>query len=104
MDSFPSLYPQIKEVIQNSVPNYWPELKYILEGFCPESISPEAVLPLASCQAVKGNPQDAVAVSAALITATAYVDILDNLEEQEQVDTAKARNYADALHTVSLDI
>ncbi|MGB7519118.1 MAG: polyprenyl synthetase family protein, partial [Spirulinaceae cyanobacterium] len=84
--------------------NYWPELKYILEGFCPESISPEAVLPLASCQAVKGNPQEAVAVSAALITATAYVDILDNLEEQEQVDTAKARNYADALHTVSLDI
>lgn len=103
MDYFQSLYPRIKEVIQNSVPNYWPELKYILEGFYPEPMPPEALLPLASCQAVKGNPEDAVTVCAALVTATAYLHISDNLEE-EQVDTARARNYADALHTVCLDI
>jgi geranylgeranyl diphosphate synthase type I len=106
-----SLYPQIREILQNSIPNYWTELRDILKGFFEEPMMPEAILPLASCQAVDGNPQDAVAVSAALITSAACLRILDDLEDQdrpgklwEQLGTARAWNYACAVHTISFKI
>ncbi len=111
MDYLKSLYPQVREITQNSIPNYWSELRYILKEFFEEPIMPEAILPLASCQAVHGNPQDAVAISAALITAAACLRLLDDLEDQdrpgklwEQVGTARTWNYACAVHTVSFKI
>ncbi|HLP88455.1 MAG TPA: polyprenyl synthetase family protein [Nostocaceae cyanobacterium] len=105
------LYPEVKAVLQNSIPDCLPQLKDILGKFFQEFILPETILPLASCQAVNGNPKDAIHVSAALLTAVACWRILDELEDQdrpgqlwEEVGAAKAWNYASAIHTLSFEI
>jgi geranylgeranyl diphosphate synthase type I len=111
MKSLKSLYPEVREILQNSIPSYWSELRYILQGFFEEPMSSEAMLSLASCKAVNGDPKDAVSVSAALLAFGACLRILDDLEDQdragklwEKVGTARAWNYASAVHILSFEI
>ena len=111
MESLKSLYPDVRKVIQNSIPDYLPQLKDVLKKFCEDSILPEVMLPLATCKSVNGNPQNAIHIAAALITFAASWRIFDDLEDQdrpgqlwEEVGTARAWNYAAAVHILSLKI
>lgn len=70
-----------------------------------------AILPLVTCQAVNGRPEDAIYVSAALIAAERCVRIFDDLEDKDrpgqlwqQVGEARAWNYASAIHILSFEI
>ena len=111
MDSVKSLYPQVKEILQKSIPDTLPALKQVLEKFFAESILPEAMLPLASCKAVGGNPKDAIYISAALIAMEAGLRILDDLQDQDrtwqlwqEVGIKRAWNYSSASHLLGLQI
>jgi geranylgeranyl diphosphate synthase type I len=111
MDWLKSLYPEIRNVLRNITPDYWPGLKAVIGGLFEEPIATEAVLPLASCRAVGGDPRDAVHVTAALIMVAASLRLYDDIEDQdrpgelwEEVGYARAWNYASAVHILSFDI
>ncbi|MEQ8972097.1 MAG: polyprenyl synthetase family protein [Coleofasciculus sp. C1-SOL-03] len=111
MDSLKELYPEVREVLKNSIPNYWSELRYVLKGFLEGAMSPEAMLPLASCQAVNGNPKNAIHISAALLAFGACLRILDDLEDRDRADklwekvgTARAWNFACAVNIICFEI
>ena len=111
MDSLKALYPKLREVLQKSIPKYWPELRTVLAGLLEGPMIPEAVFPLASCQAVNGKPEDAVYVSSALVALGVSLRILDELEDQdrpgqlwEKVGSARAWNYASAIHILPFEI
>jgi geranylgeranyl pyrophosphate synthase len=111
MDSLKSLYPQVKEVIQSSIPNYWLDLKLIFGTIFEEQLMSVATLPLICCQSVNGKAKDAVPVSAALIAAEVCVRIFDDLEDKDrpkqlwqQFGEARAWNYASAIHILSFEI
>jgi geranylgeranyl diphosphate synthase type I len=111
MESLKTLYPQVKEVLQNSIPNYWHQLRYILQGLFEEPLRPVATLPLICCQAINGNAKDAVPVSAALIAAEVCVRICDDLEDKDrpgqlwqEVGEARAWNYASAIYILPFEI
>lgn len=111
MDWLKPLYPQVHEVLQNAIPDYWPELRLIFGTLFEESLMSVAMLPLISCQAVNGRPRNAIYVSAALIAAEVCVRIFDDLVDKdrpgqlwEQVGEARAWNYASALHILSFEI
>ncbi|MBW4617533.1 MAG: polyprenyl synthetase family protein [Desmonostoc vinosum HA7617-LM4] len=111
MNSLKSLYTDVREVLENSIPDYWSALKPLLSNFLQEPMSPEAMLPLASCQAVGGTPKDAVHISAALLTFGACLRILDELEDQdrpgqlwEQVGAARAWNSAASINVLCFQI
>ncbi len=72
---------------------------------------PEAILPLASCQAVNGEAKEAIHVCAALLALGVCLRILDDLEDQDrhgqlwkEVGSARAWNYASAIHILSFEI
>ncbi|HBL61891.1 MAG TPA: polyprenyl synthetase superfamily [Cyanobacteria bacterium UBA8803] len=111
MESLKILYPQVKEVLQNSIPNYWPQLRYILQGLFEEPLMSVATLPLICCQAVNGNAKEAVPVAAALIAAEVCVRICDDLEDKDrpgqlwqEVGEARAWNYASAIYILPFEI
>jgi len=111
MDSLKSLYPEIREVFQNSIPNFWTELKVVLAKLFEEPMIPEAILPLASCQAVDGEAKEAIHVCAALLALGLCLRILDDLEDQDrdgqlwkEVGATRAWNYASAIHILSFEI
>jgi geranylgeranyl diphosphate synthase type I len=105
------LYPEIRTILSDSVPDYWPELRDVLGKLIEEPIIPEAMLPLASCKAVNGNPKDAVHVSAALLAMGMSVRIFDDLFDRdksgelwEQVGPERTWNYAAVVHNLSFEI
>ncbi len=111
MDWLKSLYPEVRKILRDSVPDYWPGLNYVSSRLFEEPVIPEAMLPLASCKAVNGNPKDAVHVSAALLTLGMSVRIFDDLFDQdksgelwEQVGPERAWNYGSAIHNLSFEI
>lgn len=111
MDWLKSLYPVVRDVLWQAVPDYWPELRYPIEGLSKGPLIPEVVLPLASCRAVGGEAQNAVHVSAALVAAATSLRVLDDLEDRDrphrlwdQIGSSRAWNYASALQTLSFDI
>jgi len=111
MQYLKSLYPEIKGILKQTIPTYWSELRLVLEPWFEEELISETLLPLASCQAVNGNPQKATPVAAALLTLGICLRILDELEDQdrsgqlwEQVGSARAWNYASAIHILSFEI
>ncbi|MEQ8997194.1 MAG: polyprenyl synthetase family protein [Coleofasciculus sp. B1-GNL1-01] len=111
MNSLKSLYPEIREVFQNSIPNFWTELKVVLAKLFEEPMIPEAILPLASCQAVDGEAKEAIHVCAALLALGLCLRILDDLEDQDrdgqlwkEVGATRAWNYASAIHILSFEI
>ena len=106
-----SLYPEVREVLDNAAPESWPGLRYAMGRILEEPIVTEAALPLASCRAVGGDPGDAVHVTAALITFAACLRLYDDIADQdrpgglwEEVGPARAWNYASAVHILSFDI
>ncbi|MEQ8539971.1 MAG: polyprenyl synthetase family protein [Coleofasciculus sp. D1-CHI-01] len=110
MNDIQALYPEVRQLIHNSVPDELPQLEVQLKKFTDPMIA-EAILPLASCQAVKGNPIDAIPVAAALVIFTASWRILDELEDQdrpgqlwEEIGTARAWNYACAVHNIACEV
>ena len=111
MNSLKSFYPEIREILQSIIPNYWPGLKNPLGRLFEKPILPEAMLPIASCQAVDGQAKDAVPVSAALLAAGLSLRILDDLQDKDrssqlwsQVGEARAWNYAGVSFMLSFDI
>lgn len=111
MDELKSLYPEVREVLKSSILSYWPELRSVLRSLFEEPMIPEAILPLASCQAVNGDPHDAIHVSAAVVALGVLLRIFDDLADHDRIDelwgqVGKARvwNYASAVHTLSFEI
>ena len=111
MDWLKSLYPEVREVLQSSIPEGWQGLHQILEKLFKEAMIPEAALPLVSCKAVNGDPQDAVHVTAALVALGVCLRIFDDLEDQDKADDLwqlvgipRAWNYASAIHILAFEI
>jgi geranylgeranyl diphosphate synthase type I len=111
MEWLKSLYPEVWNILQKAVPEYWHQLKQINETLIGDQLIPEAALPLASCKSVGGDPKQALYISAALIAAATSLRILDDLEDRDrpkklwnQVGTARAWNYAAAYQSVSFDL
>ncbi len=111
MDWLKSLYPQVRKVLEETTPVNWPGLKMAIERLFEPPIMTEAILPLAACHAVGGNPKDAIHVTAALLGFAACLRLYDDIEDQdrpgrlwEQVGPARAWNYASAVHILSFDI
>jgi geranylgeranyl diphosphate synthase type I len=106
-----SLYPHIREIIQDSLPSCWPELGGVLEKLFEEPIPLEAALPLAACKAVNGDPKDAIHVTAAMLAFAVCLRIFDELQDQdrpdqlwEKVGSARAWNYASSVHILCFEI
>jgi geranylgeranyl diphosphate synthase type I len=111
MDWLKSLYPQVREVLEKSMPDYWPGLRHTMERLFEKPIMPEVVLPLASCRAVGGDAKDAVHIAAAILSLAACWRLYDDLEDQDregglwqQVGPARAWNFASAVHILSFEI
>jgi len=106
-----SLYPQVRTVLDESLPDFWPGLREVIGGLFEEPIPTEAALPLAACRAVGGDPQDAVHVTAALLVFSAAMRLYDDVEDQDRptglwakVGAARAYNYGSTIHVLSFDI
>ena len=113
MEWLTSLYPAVRQALENAIPNYWSELRPIFADLFTQSapLPPVAILPLINCQAVNGQARDAVPVSAALIAAEVSLRISDDLQDKdrpqqlwEQIGEARAWNYAAALQALSFEI
>jgi geranylgeranyl diphosphate synthase type I len=110
MDWLKSLYPDVQKIVENALPEYWPELKHALTGFLANPI-PETYLPLACCRAVGGEARNAVHVAAALLANIVCLRIFDDAADQdrpgrlwEQVGPSRAWNYGSAIQVLSFDI
>lgn len=113
MDWLTSLYPEVRQVLEDAIPSYWPELRPIFDTLFakPPPLLSVAILPLVSCHAVNSTARDAVPVSAALIAAEVSLRIFDDLEDKDRsgqlwelVGEARAWNYASAIHILSFEI
>ncbi len=111
MDWLQSLYPVVRDLLRNVVPEYWSELEQLINELFGAPLIPEAILPLASCKAVGGEARNAIHVSAALTAAATSLRILDDLEDQDrpkalwnQVGPARTWNYAAALQSMVFDL
>jgi geranylgeranyl pyrophosphate synthase len=111
MDWLTSLYPEVKTILRDAIPDYWLELAFAFGDLFEDPILVEAALPLASCRAVDGQARDATYVAAALLAAEVSLRIFDDLADQDRagalwqrVGVGRAANYAAAAHTISFDI
>lgn len=111
MNWLKSSYPKVREILRDSIPDFWPSLSNVLSGALEEPIAPEAMLPLASCKTVNGKPDNAVHVSAALLALAKCLRIFDDLVDRDrtgqlwkQVGQERAWNYASAVHILSFEI
>ena len=105
MEWLKSLYTEVQDVIKEEIPSGWPGLQRVMEFLWTKPLCTEAMLPLASCRAVGGTAAHAVHVTAAVVSFTAALRFLDDVEDQDrpnglwkQVGPARAWNYASALH------
>lgn len=106
-----SLYPKVRTVLDEATPNFWPGLRHAIGGLFEEPIPTEAALPLASCRAVGGDPENAVHVTAALLAFSAAMRLYDDVEDQDRpnglwakVGPARAYNFGSTVHVLSFDI
>src|SRR4030042_2842726 len=111
MDLLKSLYPEVRRVLIDAIPEYWPQLKQVVNMLLGEQLIPETILPLASCDAVGGEARRAIHVSAALTTAATSLRMLDDLEDKDrpealwnQVGPARTWNYAAALQSMTFSL
>lgn len=111
MNWLKSMYPMVREIIKNSIPDWWPELNQVLNKLICEPSPPEAMFPLASCKAVGGEPKEAVSVSAALLTLGMSVRLFDDLVDRdkngqlwETVGLERTWNYASTVQNISFAI
>ncbi len=111
MEWLTSLYPEVKAVLQEAAPVYWPELQNAFNAWLEAPPSQSTILSLATCRAVGGHPQDAIHVAAALTTAELCLRIFDDLQDRDrpgqlwqQVGAGQAWNYAAAIQVLSFDI
>jgi geranylgeranyl diphosphate synthase type I len=111
MEWLTSLYPPVRQALYAAVPADWPELWSVLEPVWAEPVLPEAILPLAACQAVGGQAGEAVPVAAALVAAVASLRLLDDLSDRdrpgqlwEQIGPARAWNFAAGAQALAFDI
>lgn len=95
-------YPLVKEYLLQSAPNHWAEFVQLVNERWPTNqlISPEVIIPLATCKAVGGNPEKAVPIVAGLMPVLYSVRILDDLQDRDkeglwnQVGPERAFNFA----------
>lgn len=111
MDWLKSLYPEVRAVLEESMPDYWPGLRQAVGRLFEKPIMPEVALPLASCRAVGGDAKDAIHVAAAVLALATCWRLYDDIEDQDregglwrQVGPARAWNFASAVHVLSFDI
>ena len=81
MDWLTSLYPQVRQVLEDAIPAYWPEMRPIFDELFtqPPPLLSVAILPLLCCRAVDGDPKEAVPISSAIVAAEVSLRIFDDL-------------------------
>ena len=107
-----ALYPKVRTVLDQSTPDFWPGLREVIGGLFEEPTPTETALPLASCRAVGGNPEeDAIHVTAALLTFSVAMRLYDDTEDQDRpsglwarIGPARAYNFGSMVHVMSHDI
>ena len=111
LQTFQELLPDVRGYIRQHAPSDWPEFRSILTAVTDEPLSALAILPLASCAAVGGNPEDAIPVSAAWVVLSLAMRILDDLQDRDRPDAlwatvglARSFNFSAALYALSNDI
>lgn len=111
MNWLTELYPQVKQFLLSQLPSSWSQLSQLADLWFEETIIPEIIPVLASCKAVGGDPQQAIAVAAAILATEISIRILDDLQDQDRphaldqsVGVACALNYADAFKTVGFKV
>ncbi len=111
MDWLKSLYPEVKEILLNSVPHYWTEFRLTLEMMLQDQLPSEVALPLSACRSVGGNSKDAVPLTSALLAISISMRILDDLQDKDRsgklwevVGSARAFNYATASQFLTFEI
>jgi geranylgeranyl diphosphate synthase type I len=113
VDWLTSLYPQVRHVLEDAIPGYWPEMRPIFDGLFakPPPLLSVAILPLICCRAVNGDPKEAVPISSAILAAEVSLRIFDDLEDKDRpnqlwdlVGEARAWNLASAIHILSFEI
>ena len=105
---FRPLLPEVRRYIREHRPADWPALVALLGPLVDEPLDPLAVLPLAGCAAVGGDPRAAIPVAAAWTVLNLAVRVLDDLQDQDRpsglwaaVGLPRAFNFAAALYTLS---
>ncbi|MBN2533453.1 MAG: polyprenyl synthetase family protein [Spirochaetales bacterium] len=111
MNWLKQLFPEVRKILKESIPDFWPELHEIMKNLLEAPIPAEAVLPLAACKAVNGNPPDALHITAAILALSRCLRIFDDIADQDRSDqlwqTAgmkKAMNYAFSINAISSHI
>ena len=105
---FQELLPEVRSYIRQYAPSDWPEFRSILGAVTDEPLTALAILPLASCAAVGGNPQDAIPVSSAWVVLSLGMRILDDLQDRDRPDAlwatiglSRSFNFTAALYALS---
>ena len=111
MDELKKYYPDIRKTLLDALPEYWGELKSVINHIIEGPMMPEAILPLAACQASGGNASMAVPVAAAGVALGTSIRILDDLLDKDRerelwnlVGDKRAWNYSSAFNTISYRI
>lgn len=111
IDELRSHLPAVQSYVISRVESLrWSELERILAPRPDAPTGPLALLPLASCAAAGGHPEDAVPVASAWHVLNVAVRILDDLQDRDRpglwndVGDGRAFNYAAALHALALDL
>ncbi|MEP0546757.1 MAG: polyprenyl synthetase family protein [Rhodothermales bacterium] len=109
LESLRTLLPDVRAFVRDHTPKHWPMLTDVIESAMDEPLEPPAVLPLASCSAVGGDPAAAVPVSAAWTVLGMAIRVLDDVQDQDrsdalwaQVGPARAFNLSAGLFSLSL--
>jgi len=107
LQTFQELLPDVRNYIRQYAPSDWSEFRSILMAVTDEPLTALAVLPLASCVAVGGNPRDAIPVSAAWVVLSLAMRILDDLQDRDRPDAlwatiglARSFNFSAALYAL----
>jgi len=108
--SFRQLLPFIQQYLeQQALPAAYPGLaSWIRRFLIDKPLGPTAVLPLASCAAVGGDPRQAIAASAVCELLHLGVRALDDLQDQDaprglwtEIGPARAFNYSASLYVLA---
>ena len=108
--SLASQYPAIQACLRSVMPEFWPGLNDLAERVLARP-RPEALLPLAACQAAGGDPLQAIPVAAAIVATEIALIILDDLNDRDrpaalvqQVGPERAQNFAAVFQTLALRV